>query len=211
MSPQHLHSAVRVSAHPLLRLEQRRCHLQQSHAGGQEGLQAGVCPGCRRRWALRYFVSQSGGNAQVEPEHTANQGELRHRRRLTTAQILTLTAPWPALCVQRRFWNTLEQKPSSLTRSQPRLQAIWLARGTLSASDTASNTSPTFISAERQSRWSPSHLWQALWGILYSSKRFCFISQLSEHSLHPIEAYHGSVSRISITQNYLLVCWGMKK
>lgn len=90
----------------------------------------------------------------------------------------------PALCVQRRFWNTLEQKPSSLTRSQPQLQAIWLARGTLSASDTAANTSPTFISAERQSRWSPSHPWQALWGILYSSKRFLFLSHSSQNILY---------------------------
>lgn len=49
MSPQQLCSAERVSAHPLLLLEQRRCHLQQSHAGGQEGFQAGICHGGWRR------------------------------------------------------------------------------------------------------------------------------------------------------------------
>lgn len=70
----------------------------------------------------------------------------------------------PGLCVHRRFWNTLDQKPSSPTRFLPRLQAIWSARETLSASDTAANTSLTFISAERRFSLSPSRLWQALSG-----------------------------------------------
>lgn len=99
-APQRLSAAVSASAHPLLWLEQRRRHLQQSHARGQEGLQAGVGPGRRRRRALRHFVPQSGGNARVEPEHPANQGEPGRRRRLTATQTPTLTAPGRlCLCV----------------------------------------------------------------------------------------------------------------
>lgn len=49
-------------------------------------------------------------------------------------------------------------------RFQPRLQAIWSVRGTLSVSGTAASISPMFISAEQRFSWSPSRLWQALWG-----------------------------------------------
>lgn len=57
--------------------------LQQSDAGGQEGLQDGRGPRGRRRRTLRPPVRQSGGDAPVEPEHTANQSEGRSFQQFT--------------------------------------------------------------------------------------------------------------------------------
>lgn len=56
-------------------VERRRSYLQQSSGGGREGLQAGGGAGSQRGGALRPPVCQSGGDAPVEPEHTADQSE----------------------------------------------------------------------------------------------------------------------------------------
>lgn len=55
--------------------EWRRCDLQQSDPGSQEGVQAGGGAGGQRGAALRPALCASRGDEPVEPEHTGYQSE----------------------------------------------------------------------------------------------------------------------------------------